>query len=812
MSLEDFTIVCELDLARDGTWSEDVSSLLRSFNVDRGRMGALSRMPPGRMTAVMNNRDGRWSSLKGVMTDFDDYTPIRLYVDWAEPATQNLDTTPSCITIASFAPLGGASEAIDQTDFWSSFVQCFKMTVANADQSGSEKGILGSTGLPVAASTLHIWKCRFKNKSGVAKSMFIRIAWYDSSDVFISRDSKAVTLAAAGEWEGHFIAATSPGSGVKAKLELVTNGAQGVFDVLWSASMLYEAASATDLRPYLDGLQPGGVWDGVGFVSTSTRAVNPSFLLFEGLILAVDAQEDKKAQIATITCGDILEVLKDRELNMGAIGYKGVDVLIDRVLDRLEGELISNYSMDWVSTENTHPFSNWSFLGAGTSPFGHWAGGGPGSEKADFEESFEGDWWLERHTNGAGANEGAVYDLSADVAVAAKYRISARIRLAPGDATQSLRVRILKDAASIASTTFTGNQAWQKVEFANVDLTTLGTTRELEVTINGTAIRNIQIAAVHAVLEADAIPRDLRASVTTEVQPIAAFVEPAGPILDDLADTDPGQLFVGAKLKAAGGEVTYHDYLWRKQIEDNPRAVLSDGDGLLPFAPGLKWRRDARDRINRVTVTSRGTIKEGGPDTGLWTMSPVRDIVSGENFRARYSQMAMRPFFGQKVGSYNLEMVNFNLGCNMEPTSTTSDGYAVITGVPLNFPADLSQVEDVDASLGFIRPLNVALPLQGTNTAQMDAVATALLTKYKGAVWRFDVPLNGQAMGDGHGDDDLVYAQQFALDLDECVTVRAKFESHSPNADERCQIEGITHNWAVGGLVQTVLHLETSIR
>lgn len=806
MSLDDFALKLELDTAGDGTWSQDETARLYSWTLDRGRQDALGRMVPGRLIAVMNNRDGRWSEEQTVVSGLGDYVPVRLFVDWTEPAVTNLDDGPAEHNSAAWTNIASGNAGVISNDNWTGKRECTGIDSFGVGDGAAKQKFDGSGRFAVSPSTVYSWKMRLKgNPAG--KNWQLAIAWYTSADVFISQTPVSV-IGLPFDWTGAFVTGTSPSNAAKAQLNIKCIST-GVNSIRVDASMFYQGSVAL---PYVDGRQPGCSWAGTADASQSSRSANPSFLLFQGFLLDVSGADDKKNQTATITCGDFLEILKDRELNMGAMGFKLADVLLDRILDRLEGELISNYGNEDMTALTTNNYRNWTPLapsGGGSLEIGVWAN--TDNMNNDFGETFEGDWWAGFNTAGNAAGEGLRYNLAADLTVAGKYRISIRYRLKPGQASQLFDFEVRRDGAVIASVQkLVTAGAWAKQDFGEVDFTTLGTTREIDVKTVGGAVRTIRLDAVHCVLETAVIPRDLRAGTETDIQPIVAYNEPAGPFFDDVVDSEPGQLFVKAKDKATGGEVTFHDDDWRQVVEVVPRCVLGDGDGLMQFAPGLLWRHDGRDRVNRVIVTSRGSQVEGARVNSLWQLAPVRDIVNGEDFRAHYSQFAMACIQLQKVGTYNKEMVNFGVGCNMRPTSTTSQSYVAIQGVSIDPPTERSQVEAEDTTLSFVRPLTVALPLQQSNSAQMDTIASRLLAKFKLAVARYTVPLNAQALD--NGDEDLIYATQFALDLDERILIRAAFQSHSPqpsgSSGVECFIEGIRHSQARKQLIHTALIVE----
>lgn len=807
MPISDFAYTLELDLNNDGTFESDQSAFFIGATISRGRQDALSRLVPGEMVLELQNRTGQWSPDKGTLSGLDLYTPVRLYATWTTPAVTNLDEDPAEMRapFSHWAAFSGVTLARETADSWTTN-QCQKLGAPNFDAAGADKySDDGLTKFTVSASLPYTWRVRAKSRSG-AKNLTISIRWFTSGDVFISAETKNIAIS--NDWQPFFVTGTSPGTAARAVLRVVTNGAQGAFDFLVDAGMFYESAT---LLPYVDGRQPGCTWSGTADESRSSRSANPTFLLFEGFIFDFNLDENITPRIANIVCRDRLALLREQSLSLGGIGEKKAGMLLDRVLDILEvGEEIANTGNEFTNNGAASlPNTGWSNVGSGSldiiSP-----GNGPNFPN-DFDLSFEGDWWVGA-TITAAAGNGVKYNLTTDIDATGEYTIVTWARLKAGQASTVVKFDVQRDSSSIASVTKTiTSTAWTRVELP-FDMDSLGTLRELHVTKNATegASRDIRLDGLHCVLDKRLIKRSIDAGQST-LAFTAAYREPAGPVIDDIVDSDPGQLYVEAKTITDGGRIIFHDNAYRatSPFVVFPRLVLGDGDGLLGFAAdrGFQMRLDARDRVSTFMVTSRGTPAFGPKKSPVWSLSPTRDLASGDLLFARYAQPAMSIIATAKEGtSVEHENRNFNVGADVDILTTATDASVVYAGTSLEWPSDVSMVRKADATATFLRELTVPMPLQKTVSADMATEAQRLIDKYKNLVRRPQINLTQQE-GDG-GDEDLIRAFQLDLDIDEQVIVRATEQSHSPNVKVRCWVEGINTTIRRTGKVETTVLLE----
>src|SRR3972149_139589 len=260
MPIPDSAYTLELDPAKDGTWSQDESGFLYGASIRRGRDNALEPMRPGMMTLKRNNRDGRYSPHKNVITDLDQLIPVRLWSTWTTPAVTNIDDNPSAEVDATGAtPVILETVVRDTTDSWVGGAS-FKTTAGNANNSGVEKKKRDGTRFPVTAALAYTWAPLVK--CAAAKNMKIQMGWYNAGAVNSQTAEAAFTFGSG--WMQPVLTITAPSGAVTVALRLVTNGAQGAFDFWLDASFFYQSAT---LLPYVDGDQAGCSWAGTAHQS-----------------------------------------------------------------------------------------------------------------------------------------------------------------------------------------------------------------------------------------------------------------------------------------------------------------------------------------------------------------------------------------------------------------------------------------------------------------------------------------------------------------------------------------------------------------
>ncbi len=790
MSVEDFSRVLELDPAKDGTWSQDESSKLIGGTTRRGRENALQPMAPGVMALTVQNSDGRFSPDKGVITDLDSFVPIRLYSTWTEPAHTNLVDNPSVENdLTGWAALAGT--AITRSALESKY-GAFAVRQSNSAVNPQVTEVLLRSGsrFAVTAGLDYVWKAEVRVVAGVVTTAwFARIFWFNSGGGLISTsDGAEVDTAADSDWTLLTVTAAAPTGAVTAALRIQESVVKpaSVGGVFFDGADFYQSSDTT--LPYIDGDQPAATWDGTAHESTSSRGANPSFLLFQGFIFDIELQEDHLDRTATLICMDRLALLSAFKISMGNLLSEKTGLILHRLFDRVEGELITNWGVEWTELSGN--------LTVGYSPVG---GGGvllavnripnSGSE-GDF---FEGDWVLEVRPDGA-VNDGVRYDATTDIAATGDYQIVWYARAKTSDV--SVKFRFLRDAVIEKTLTFLLTSTWQRFVI-DVSFSTLGTNRYIEM-VNASALSlDFLVDDLHAIKKMNQINRDFDIGQAA-LDVVNAYEEPAGPVIADVLESEPGILFVKAGTLAVGDEIAFRDEASRDSVV--PRIVFGDGDGLLPFAEGLSLTHRAADRIGRVVVTSRGKLVLGAASTTGWGLSPKRTTATGEEFQARFEQ-TLRGVIAVEKGGVAVEdsNVNFGAGADVEITTGAAGSMVGYEGRPYDRTTEESIViKTADLGLPLTSELPVRMPLQGNATTAMTNEAQRLIDKYKNRVIRCSLPLQQV--------DDVLHSWLLDIELDDQIIVRADNQAHSPGFDKKFFVEGIEHT--IDASINTILLLE----
>lgn len=788
MAISDFAYTLEFDTAKDGTWAQDESSRMIHAQIRRGREDALEPMRPGEMTLTMRNRDGRYWPDRGIISGWDNYVPVRLYATWTEPAAANLVDNPSLESdLVGWS--GGCSRVATASRFgWA----CARLAAADGNsfdiiqRSGSRFAVTGGQPYVFAA-----WM-----RADVGSSNWrCSIVWYDGGGGFVGTSAGTlVALSAGGPWRRLVLAATAPATAATAFLLLTQDGSFAGTDVALADGGFFYQSSDIDV-PYVDGDQPGCSWDGTAHQSTSARSANPTSLLFEGTLADIGGQEDHLDTTITLRCLDRLAYLGGIKGSLGLMLDKSPNLILHRLVDVAEGELISNPGIEWTAaTANPR---------AGYTPYGT-ASLYPTEIPLTGEEALflEGDWVLLVY-GVYGIKSGVSYDATADIASVGKYRIVWSARVYPGypDIMVELRLRTANPNAIIASTTVTLTQSWQRIEL-DADLTTLGTNRYIDMLLANTGSdRYWLVDALHAVPFAQTISRDFDAGAAT-LHLVTAYHEALGAVMADVAESEPGLLFVRGGDLADGGKLAFRDRNSRPSTAI-PRATFGDGGGLRQFGEGLGVPFLGADRVASVTVTSRGSYSLGGGGI-VWEMAPVRTTATGEEFLARYRQPA-RHVTALMKGAAQIEHAskNWGSGHDIEVTQGAADTWVYVQGAPYDRTTEDSAVtKRASGSLPISNHLAVQMPLQGTSTQAMDDEAQRLLDKYSERVARLRMPL-------GRSDDlDEMTAWQFGLDLNDLVAVQADQQDHAPGFRKKMWVEGIEHEISHDRLPATMVKLE----
>jgi hypothetical protein len=783
----DFAYKLEMDLDRDGSFEQDESVFFYEASINRGRTSALEPMRPGQMTLLLNNLDGRYSPLNAILSGLDEYTPVRLSIQWTTPAVTNLVDNPSVETdlVGWTAPDSDWSIARVTTESRQGATAVEVTTTGIAGINGVNLKQRDGNRFPVTALLDYTSSYYVKGVDGNEITIAMRFFDAASGGSQVGSGAKTITLAA--DWARIELTVNAPTGATHVELRF-TGANVGPFHI--DGAQLEQASLAA---LYCDGDQPGCSWSGTAHESTSSRSANPEFLLFQGFILDFDLPEGAGEYSATLTCIDRMGLIAQAELSLGNMLNKGTALILHRLLDKLEkDEKITNPGLEWTKLQSFNPETNYSAVTGATIGAFLIASGG------NEDLWFEGDWIDEVIPDGAQALSGERYDATSDVDALGDYVAVRYARATTG--TVAVRFRFLRDSTVLATKTVTLTTSWQRIEL-DISLSgSLGTNRYFELVTDIASSTRFHADSLHCVLKKHRIVRDFDAGAET-LSLVNAYHAAADAVLSDVVKSEPAIMFVKAKTLTEGDAIAFRDQNSRPSTAI-PRIVFGDGDGLLQFLR-LGLRFAAMNRYDRVEVRSRGTPNLETTPVVAWELSPYRALVLNEEFRAHYRQTIRRTEL-LFAGPPNMEgeNVNFGSGHDMKVIGAGTPTQMFIQGTGYTYPTEESVVIKTDPASGLLIPnvLPVMMPLQDTNSAAMDAEAVRLRDRYKNRVLAISLSLKQWT--------DDVLAFQIDAELNDLVLVRAESQAFSPGIDKKFWIEGITHNIVVGEAIETVLLLE----
>lgn len=194
-----------------------------------------------------------------------------------------------------------------------------KVTTANADNSGVLHTKRAGTRFAVTVGTAYAAQVSTV-ADAAAKAMTLGIRWFASGGSSLSVDEISFTPGIGDSWSEASLVATAPASAVTAWLEVLTDGAQGVFN-FWCDGWAFYASPY--VQPYCDGDAGGSEWVAVGGVeaphmgSTSHRASNPSVIKFTGAIREIGLQRGDNPKEITLTCTGEVEKFVNTPISAG---------------------------------------------------------------------------------------------------------------------------------------------------------------------------------------------------------------------------------------------------------------------------------------------------------------------------------------------------------------------------------------------------------------------------------------------------------------------------------------------------------------
>jgi hypothetical protein len=339
---------------------------------------------------------------------------------------------------------------------------------------------------------------------------------------------------------------------------------------------------------------------------------------FTGYIVEIQQDPFIENQEVVLTCTDRLGLLARQTVSCGLFRQQPLHLVLNRVLDCLEGEEITNPGAE------------------GGLATGYSAAYGGGTVSANGTTSFEGDWCIQAICDGTAAQQGIRYDLGA--AVATNKKVAVFARLGEGDPDTVFRFRGL---------TAVGGVAWTNAVYLYDDrwayLSTNGKTghRYIELATYGSAAVTILADCLHQVPDASIIARSIPTTLDAEVELFGLYEAPALENLNRLMATEAAG-FLYMKGFDSGYGTIYASAQVERDAKTVPSATFGDDGTNVPYV-GLAYGLDARERISRAEVRSQGAYEVTTEEATIWQLSPTGQRIPASEtkvFQISYSQPA----------------------------------------------------------------------------------------------------------------------------------------------------------------------------
>jgi hypothetical protein len=339
---------------------------------------------------------------------------------------------------------------------------------------------------------------------------------------------------------------------------------------------------------------------------------------FAGYITRIDQDPFIDNREVTLTCVDRLGLLAGQRISCGLFRRQPLHLILNRILDRLEkGEEITNPGGEGGSTDG------YSAAAAGTTI------------SATDALSFEGDYSIQAVCDGSMPYQGIQYDLGADVTVARKLAVFAR--LSPGDGSAACYLMGIPAGGGgwgMAVTLY--DDRWTYISTAG----RTGHRYILVVTAGYTAV-TVLSDCLHQVLDDSIIARFIPTTLDAQVEMFGLYNAPSLENINKLMATEAaGFLYMGGFASLYG--TVYASAQVVRDGKTTPSATFGDDGVNVPYV-GLTYGLDAEERVSRVELRSDGEYEDTNEEATIWELAPTGQTVpAGETtvFHACYSQPA----------------------------------------------------------------------------------------------------------------------------------------------------------------------------
>lgn len=653
-------IIWELmaDLDSDGDFEEDLTAYIRGgshegFGGDGGirygisREDALGAFGPRTMSVALANQDARFSTKNAASpygTTFRRGKKVRLR---ATPGATFVDTTnlienPSLETgIVGHAATGGSTVVRDTTVAF--YGKCSaKVTVANLASSGDHIRKNDGTGMVVSPSTSYSFHCRVNAPAG--KLMRIRIDWFTAADAFIS-SSSLTDFTGIGDWQYvERLTNTSPGTAAFARVLVMTQSAQGVFDFYLDGAMFYQG---TNRRAYIDGDQPACVWNGSpgqehGVTSTRLLASQQSIVQFTGRITDLRASRDPRMRgTVVMECASDDDAWYHKVISCGYFFRKKAKDIAQRVVDLLEeGELILDGAMRSTPTGGVPstafgPPEGETFVAVGGLQMFHV----PVTAQF-YEQVFEGDNAMAHNFIGDAIGDGWYVDVTARTSNSLSYTAALFVYNPVLNNGKRWTFELWDDVVGVAATATVTLDGGDWVYATVTGTFTAGATQRrirfiaLDTPVN--EANGLQISGLHMVKTVNRIARTITGlDYEIESFPQSGFHRSAAALVEEFAKSATAWVYEDA----SGGLVFEQADTSRSNVA-TPKLRLTDGFDGWGYELGDDYQEGWNNIYNRIRVGSYGNFHDLNMIRRPWQLEPAGLVLGANQERILYADYA----------------------------------------------------------------------------------------------------------------------------------------------------------------------------
>lgn len=586
MAIEDVALTLMADLDDTGVFETDWSAFLDRFRVSVGRGAAIDRFGPRRGSFILDNTDSRFSprNTSGPYTpDLKRGKRVQLAAVVTTPAVTNLFRNPSAET--NLTDWSGFSTAtIDRIQAAARFGK-FGVEVS---RTVSTYGVTLKTTIAPAAVT-HTASAYVQGiGASVGEVITISLSATGGAGGAESATSAALTLTAG--WQRIEVTlAVTAGDHTDLETTLVRTGAAA--GESFHADAQQAAVESAPSSIYCDGDQPKGVWSGTEHASTSSRVANPSFNVFTGELAEFNVGRGSGVVIpeAEFVASGLTEQVFRTVISCGPFTRKGADLILQRVLDVIEGPLADSIGLDGeVFEDGGNRYGGDAIVAeAGTTvdkTYDNNSGDDPETWNA-----MEGDNVV-RVTVFTGVGQGWKLDVTAATKFDSRYRFGVFVRAGnAGTSGQEVQLKIKQGGFTQLSAVITlSDTVWKYLSFIPT-FETADATREVFVVTVGSGwgsgdefwTDSHHMTEPHQAVSPtkSLLPLILLGTKWTgDLEYIDAFEKSAGSVLEEIAKSVGGWMY-----ENGDGDLVFEDYTRRDNaVVTIPELRLSDeaADGL----------------------------------------------------------------------------------------------------------------------------------------------------------------------------------------------------------------------------------------